>query len=109
MVAKKSENSNKRILYLAFNKAIVNEIRKKKPKNLFPHTFDAFIRQLYINRSGEYNITDLNTYTFGQLYTWFQNKSFKMKKAIIKKYNNFCKDIKHTEMFTFLNIVQMEL
>ena len=30
------KNNDKKILYLAFNKAIVEEIRKKSPKNLFP-------------------------------------------------------------------------
>ena len=34
-------HKNKKILYLAFNKALISEIRKKKPSNLFPRTFDS--------------------------------------------------------------------
>jgi hypothetical protein len=99
-----SVNSNKKILYLAFNKAIVKEIRSKSPKNLIPYTFDAFIRSIYISRHQDFEceIQYLKPYTFGKIYTWFQNKPFKMKQNLIAKYNKFCKDIHYTEMFDFL-------
>ena len=97
-------NNDKRILYLAFNKAIVADIKKKKSKNLYPYTFDAFIRRLYMDKykTNECNIQDLKPYTFGQIYEWFQNKPFKMKQTFIAKYNHFCKDIEYMEMFDFL-------
>ena len=96
------ENADKRILYLAFNRAIVAEIRKKKTKNLIPYTFDAFIRRLYIDKYNDLEIQDLKPYTFGKIYEWFRNKPFKMKQTFIAKYNCFCKDIEYTEMFDFL-------
>lgn len=98
------ENKDKRILYLAFNKAIVMDIKKRKTGNLCPYTFDAFIRRLYIDKYKTYdcNIVDLKPYTFGKIYPWFQNKPFKMKQTFISKFNHFCKDGDHTEMFTFL-------
>jgi hypothetical protein len=97
-------NNDKRILYLAFNRAIVSEIRKKKSTNLIPYTFDAFIRRLYIDKYNDFDcsIQDLKPYTFGQIYSWFQNKPFKMKQTFIAKYNHFCNDVEYTEMFDFL-------
>lgn len=98
------KNNDKKILYLAFNRAIVQEIKKKRIKNLFPKTFDALIRALYINRypDEECCIQELRAYTMGKIYPWFANKPFKMKKNFVTKYNNFCKNIEHDEMFEFI-------
>ena len=81
------ENKDKKIVYLAFNRVIVEEIRKKRTKNLVPYTFDAFIRKIYIDKYNHFEIQDLKPYTFGQIYSWFQNKPFKMKQAFILKFN----------------------
>ena len=98
------ENEDKRILYLAFNKAIVAEIRKKKTNNLYPHTFDAFIRQLFIDKfpHNDCIIQELKPYTLGQIYHWFKNKPFKMKQTFVTKYNEFCKDINYTKINEFM-------
>ena len=98
------ENEDKKILYLAFNKAIVSEIRKKKPKNLWPKTFDAFTRQLFKDKYPDHacNIKDLKPYTLGEIYSWFKNKPFKMKQAFVIKYNEFCKDTIYTGMREFM-------
>ena len=101
-------NPEKKILYLAFNKALANEVRIKRnkmAKNLHPYTFDAFIRQCFINKfpKKDFNIKFLTTFTFGEEYTWFQNKPARMKKTFIAKFNKFCKDIKYNEMHEFMN------
>ena len=104
------ENSDKKILYLAFNKALANEVRLKRNKvarNLDPHTFDAFIRKCFIDKFPDkgFPIKFLNTFTFGEEYPWFQRKPSRMKKTFIAKFNSFCKDIKHDEMHEFMNKV----
>ena len=77
---------------------------KKKPKNLWPYTFDAFTRQLFIDKfpHNDCNIQDLKPYTLGQIYPWFKNKPFKMKQTFVTKYNEFCKDTNYTEMREFM-------
>ena len=102
------ENSDKKILYLAFNKALANEVRLKRnkiAKNLQPYTFDAFIRQCFINKfpNKGFPIKFLNTFTFGEEYPWFQKKPAGMKKTFISKFNTFCKNIKYNEMYEFMN------
>jgi superfamily I DNA/RNA helicase len=102
------ENSDKKILYLAFNKALANEVRLKRnkiAKNLQPYTFDAFIRQCFINKfpNKGFPIKFLNTFTFGEEYPWFQKKPARMKKTFISKFNTFCKNIKYNEMYEFMN------
>jgi len=102
------ENSDKKILYLAFNKALANEVRIKRNKgarNLHPYTFDAFIRQCFMDKfpNKGFPIKFLTTFTFGEEYPWFQKKPARMKKTFIDKFNNFCKDIKYNEMHEFMN------
>jgi hypothetical protein len=102
------ENSDKKILYLAFNKALTNEVRlkcNKMAKNLYPYTFDAFIRKGFMNKfpNKNFNIKFLTTYTFGKEYPWFQNKPARMKKTFIAKFNKFCKNIKYNEMYKFID------
>ena len=102
------ENSDKKILYLAFNKALANEVRLKRnkmAKNLEPYTFDAFIRKCFIDKfpNKGFPIKFLTTYTFGEEYPWFQRKPARMKKTFITKFNEFCKDIKYNEIHEFMN------
>ena len=106
-------NSDKKILYLAFNRAIVEEIRKKKGnavKNLNPYTFDALMRKSYISKKNKSPcIMDLRPINFGDIsgFSWFKNKPFKLKQAYTNKYNEFCKDIRYNDlekgMFLFIS------
>ena len=104
------ENPSKKILYLAFNKAIVEEIKKKKrnyAENINPYTFDALMRQLYISKKKRQypNIIDLRPVNFGDIpgYEWFKNKHFKMKQSYISKYNEFCKNTEYDDIVNFMN------
>lgn len=102
-----NENKSKKICYLAFNKAIVEEIKKKCKQtatNIKPYTFDALVRKCFITNRDKHkqlhekmecsdiSIIDLNPYTFADMYPWFKNKPFKMKRRYISNYNNFCKN-----------------
>jgi len=102
-------NPRKKILYLAFNRAIVTDIRRRKhkvAKNIQPYTFDALMRRLYIkNNPGiECNITDLRPVTFGDIrgYEWFAKKSFKMKQDLINIYNGFCKNTLYNDIALYI-------
>ena len=99
------ENSEKKILYLAFNKAIVEEIKikRKNAPNINPYTFDALMRKclLHYTPDIEVNYVDLKPITFADKYPWFNKKPWKLKQSFITKYNAFCKDIKHDKMKKF--------
>ena len=93
----------------AFNKMIVNDIKKRKIKNIKPYTFDALMRKLYLKNKNiddfdfDIDIMDLNSYTFREKYTWFKNKPFRMIKSFISLYNKFCKDTTFIKIEDFIN------
>ena len=99
------ENPGKRILYLAFNKSIVVEVRKKKnkvAKNIQPYTFDALMRRLFIenNPHKEFELTDFRALTIGDIpgYEILDNKRYSTKQGIINVYNRFCKNRAYNNM-----------
>jgi hypothetical protein len=91
-------HSGKRMLYLAFNKSLVLEIKdkiqKQKIKNMCAMTFDALLWQLFIKVTGsEPRLNDLKPQNIAQYVPWFQNKPFKLKKAYCKHFSAYCLDI----------------
>ena len=103
------ENSGKRILYLAFNKSIVVEVRKKKnkvAKNIQPYTFDALMRRLFIenNPDKEFELTDFRALTIGDIpgYEILDDKRYATKQDIINIYNRFCKNTAYNNMDSFI-------
>lgn len=91
-------HSEKRMLYLAFNKSLVLEIKdkiqKQKIKNMSAMTFDALLWQLFIKVTGsEPRLSDLKPQNIAQYVPWFQNKPFKLKKAYCKNFSAYCLDI----------------
>ena len=90
---------DKKILYLAYNKSLINEIENKikklNIKNLYPMTIDSLIYNVWkknkkINTNPK--IIDITPNELGNLYPWIKNKPYGMKKYYIKHYNNFCKN-----------------
>jgi len=94
-------NKDKKILYLAFNRAIVKEIQSKRKNNMTCKTFDSLIMQ-HSNINGR--ITNLTPYTFNEIYPWLKKRPFKMKQGFIDKYNKFCKDTKSIDMKEFIKL-----
>jgi len=92
-------NSTKKILYLAFNRAIVKEIQGKRKPNMTCKTFDSLIMQ---HSSINGRITNLSPYTFNDLYPWLKKRPYKMKQGFITKYERFCKNTTHTDMDDFI-------
>ena len=91
-------HKNKKILYLAFNKSLITEIKDKikdkKIKNLMPKTFDSLIYEIYTTLySVQPEIINLRPQILGSIITWFNNKPFKVKKFYCNHFSNFCNNI----------------
>jgi hypothetical protein len=93
-----SIHSKKKIVYLAFNKALITDIglklKKQGLQNVYPLTFDALVYGAYRRK---YNrdppMTD--SFTPQSIYMaipWLQGKPFKIRKYYVDLYSNFCKD-----------------
>ncbi|NDH69668.1 MAG: hypothetical protein EBY22_17585, partial [Gammaproteobacteria bacterium] len=103
-------HSDKRILYLAFNKSLVEEIGGKLTSrgitNMSTMTFDALLRKAYIKVKGSQpDIFDLKPQTIGGLVNWLQGKNFKLKSYYCKNFTRFCSDVKYVDMKSFCKAV----
>ena len=89
------KHSQKRILYLAYNKSLITEIKGKLKqqgiKNMFPSTFDSLLYRLYtsIHDLEDLNIVELKPQFIGQVIDWLQQKPFKVREFIVKNLPNF--------------------
>jgi hypothetical protein len=81
----------KRILYLAFNKSLIEEIKQKAPVNLHPRTFDSLLYATITPRPS--NITDVKPYNIGKIVPWLANKPWKMKEKYAYMFDAFCNQI----------------
>jgi flagellar biosynthesis GTPase FlhF len=91
---------DKRILYLAFNKALITEIASKLRKhnitNLFPATFDSVLYRLYILiKKREPTIVNLTPQTIHEYVPWFKGKPFDLRKYYTNLFSNFCSNEKY--------------
>lgn len=90
-------NSSKKILYLAFNRSLIEEIgekvKKQSLKNLNPKTFDSMIYYAYIHNTGNppRNIIELKPHNIHVYIPWLTNKNFGLKKKIINDFLKFCR------------------
>jgi len=96
-------HKNKRVLYLAFNKNLVTEIKDKikkgKISNMEAYTFDALCYRLYcIKVGGEPRFVELKPYNIAQYVSWFQDKPYKLKNVYCKHFSKFCTDAESTTM-----------
>lgn len=100
-------HSNKKILYIAFNKSLITEIRDKirerQINNLIPVTFDALVREVFVNKTDIENpdIIDLRPQNIAEYIEWFANKPYRIKNYYIKNFNKFCNQTKYSDMKTF--------
>ena len=96
-------HATKRILYIAFNKSLITEIKDKIKiqgiKNLYPYTFDALLYQLYTQvKKRDPNIVQLQPRMMESFLPWLAGKPYNVKKDIIRKYNNFCNNADFLDM-----------
>ena len=98
-------HNKKKILYLAFNKSLIDEIKikinKENIKNLYPITFDALMRNIYLKFNDEPNIIDLKPMNLGDLIEWFNRKPFRLKNSYISKFKKFCNQVKYNSIEDF--------
>lgn len=90
-------HSDKKILYLAFNKALILEITKKiseqKIKNLYPLSFDKLLYSLYITiKKRQPNICELTPQNIKDFIPWFKGKPFELRKRYVDLYIRFCRN-----------------
>ena len=96
----RSDWTNKRILYVAFNKQLIDDIKQKLRKHqlsdvLCPMTFDALIKRaaecVFQKKNQPFHLVgSLTPHTLTDHLPWFQNKSFAVKKAVVKDFAAFC-------------------
>jgi len=103
-------HKKKKILYLAFNKALINEIRcklyHKKIRNVACCTFDGLMREIFIQKTGingeNMNIIDLKPQTIGSVYPWLANKPWKVKNYYCIWLSKFCKQVEYSSIDKYI-------
>ena len=99
-------HNKKRILYLAFNKSLIEEIKGKikeqKITNLFPYTFDALIYDCYYTiKNMRPEMKNLTAQTIQDVNPWLKGKAFRLRKYYVDKYNKFCNSSNDLSMGNF--------
>ena len=90
-------HKTKKILYIAFNKSLISEIKQKvyqqSIRNLIPMTFDSLIYNLYSKvKKEDPVIITLRPQNIVDYVPWLRGKHYKMKSSVIRQYNQFCND-----------------
>jgi len=99
-------HNNKRILYIAFNKSLITEIKDKIKshgiKNMFPFTFDALLYNLFVSIKG-YNpeIIDLRPQFISTIIPFLDGKPYKVREFYCKQFTKFCNDIDNNDIRSF--------
>ena len=109
-------HKNKRILYLAFNSILSDEIKSKIKKqginNMTACTYDSLLYQMFIKRNGGLDVDIIKNFkpqNLNDIDPWFRDKAFKMKKFYTDNFNDFCGNPEYTEMEEYcLNIIGKE-
>jgi hypothetical protein len=99
-------HNNKRVLYIAFNKSLISEIKDKiktqKIKNMYPFTFDALLYNLYLSIKGqEPDITNLRPQFIGKIIPFLNGKPYKVREYYCKKFIQFCNDADNNDIRSF--------
>jgi hypothetical protein len=94
-------HSNKKILYLAFNKALITDIdskiHKQKITNLIPLTFHSLVYSAYIsNKKCKPEITELRPQSIQNIIPWFKGKPFDIRKYYVDLYTKFCRQPRYS-------------
>ena len=103
-IAKK--HNDKKILYIAFNKSLITEIKDKiKSQNIHniqPFTFDALLYKLFISLKGyKPAIVDLRPQFIGKIIPFLEGKPYKVREYYCKKFLQFCNDANNNDIRQF--------
>lgn len=95
-------HTKKKILYLAFNRCLIQEIRskitKQKITNLIPKTFDALMRQVFIAKTNiEPYIVErgITPQTVCDVIPWFKGKNYKLREFYSNEFKRFCGQLQY--------------
>lgn len=93
-------HSKKRILYLAFNKSLIEEMKQKAPPNLQPRTFDSLLYNTITPRPT--NLMDVKAHTISKIVPLLREKPWRMRQKYVNLFNRFCEQVEFDspEMFT---------
>jgi len=99
-------NSNKKVLYIAFNKSLITDIKDKiktqNIKNMFPLTFDALLYNLYLSiKKNTPNITDLRPQFISKIIPFLDGKPYKVREYYCKNFIKFCNDSNNNDIYSF--------
>ena len=99
-------HSDKKILYIAFNKSLITEIKDKiksqNINNIQPFTFDALLYKLFISLKGyEPTIVDLRPQFIGKIIPFLEGKPYKVRNYYCKKFLKFCNDPNNNNIIQF--------
>jgi len=102
-------HNTKKILYLAFNKALIKDISSKiknqKITNLFPSTFHSLAYNAYIsNKNRKPDITELRPQSIHDIIPWFKGKPFDIRKYYVDLYIKFCRQPTYSTPKEFLDM-----
>lgn len=82
-----SANPNKKFLYLAFNKNIVEDMKKKAKKNIDVKTLHSLAFSFVRKKIGKMNF--INSYTIFDIEKFFPNQTSEELFLILKDFNDF--------------------
>jgi hypothetical protein len=88
-------HTTKKILYLAFNKSLIDDIgvkiRKQAIRNLYPRTFHSIVYEAYkSNKNTNPIMSELRPQTLHTFIPFFKGKPFTLRKYYIDMYTRFC-------------------
>lgn len=86
-------HASKKILYLAFNKSLIEEIGRRAPPNLHPTTFDSLLFRTITPRPT--NLVDIKPFTISKYVPWLTNKPWKLKETYARMFEAYCNQIEH--------------
>lgn len=103
-------HSQKRILYLAFNKALITDIeskiRKGSIKNLYPRTFDALLVSCYKSvKNSDPHIITLTPQTVQDAVPWLKGKAYQIRKTCVDMFIKFCQQSEHSDPTTYFESI----
>jgi hypothetical protein len=99
-------HNDKKILYIAFNKSLIKEIKEKITKqkitNLFAYTFDALLYKLYVSIKGDApEMNELRPQFIGKIIPFLEDKDFKMKEYYCNNFIKFLNDADNNDIRSF--------
>ena len=83
-----------KILYLTFNKALVNSFDRQKAPNVTPQTFDSLVYRTYRQNNPDIEIQDLRYSTMVELYPWMRKIPKSACMGVLKQFERFCTQTK---------------